>query len=246
MNTGIFPTKPEMGAAAARHAARAMNHAIAVRGEANIVLATGASQFEMLAALVEQAVDWSRVTAFHLDEYIGLAADHPASFRRYLKERFAEKITGLHAFHYVNGDADDPAAECARLGELVMDAEIDLACIGIGENGHLAFNDPPCDLETDQAYIVVELDEACRRQQLGEGWFASLDDVPRRAISMTVPHIMKAAVIVCTVPDERKAQAVRNSLEGEVTPVVPGSILREHPDCALYLDAPAASLLSGA
>ena len=243
MNVCIFPNKTVMGAAAAQHAARTINDAIAAQGEANIILATGASQFEMLAALVAQPVDWSSVTAFHLDEYIGLDSDHPASFRRYLKERFVERVPGLRAFRYVAGDAPDPYAECARLGELVTQVKIDLACIGIGENGHLAFNDPPCDLETDKAYIVVELDEACRRQQLGEGWFATLDDVPRRAITMTVPRILKAAAIVCTVPDERKAEAVRNSAEGEVTANVPGSLLQEHPDGTLYLDAPASSLL---
>ncbi len=243
VNTRIFQSKTETGAAAARQAAQTMRDAIAVRGEANIILATGASQFEMLAALVEQPVDWSRVTAFHLDEYIGLPPDHPASFRRYLGGRFVEKVSGLREFHAVGGDAPDPAAECARLAELVTGVTIDVACIGIGENGHLAFNDPPCDLATGRAYIVVELDEACRRQQLGEGWFATLDDVPRRAITMTVPQILKAAVIVCTVPDERKAEAVSNSVEGKVTAAVPGSLLQTHPDCTLYLDEPAASRL---
>ena len=245
MEMHVFDTKQQMGAAAAELVAGRINAAIAGRGAANIILATGASQFEMLAALVTRNVDFSKVTAFHLDEYIGLPETHPASFRKYLRERVHEKVPALAAFHYIDGEAD-PAAECRRVGEIIREHPIDVACVGIGENGHLAFNDPPADFQTDEPYLVVELDEACRRQQLGEGWFATLADVPARAISMSIRQIMAARCIVCTVPDERKAVAVRETLAGEVTNTVPASILREHGDSHLFLDAAAASLLDRA
>ena len=243
MRIHIFGDKKTMGEAAAAQAAAQLNAAIAQKGEATLVLATGASQFEMLEALVAQDVDWSRVTAFHLDEYIGLPASHPASFRRYLKERFVDKVKGLKAFHFVNGEAPDPKEECRRLARLLEGREIDVACIGIGENGHLAFNDPPADFEVEDPYIVVTLDEACRRQQLGEGWFPDLASVPQQAISMTIRQIMKCRTIVCTVPDARKAQALKKALEGPVTNLVPASILQQHPSCDLYIDTPAATLL---
>ena len=243
MEIYIYETKDAMGRAAARQAAAWLNEAIADRGEANLILATGMSQFEMLAELVELDVDWSKVTAFHLDEYIGLPESHPASFRKYLKERFAEKVPDLKKFHYVNGEAQDVEAECRRLGDLLADRTVDVACIGIGENGHLAFNDPPADVETEEAYIVVDLDEACRRQQLGEGWFPTLEDVPAQAISMSMRQMMKSRAIICTVPDERKAVAVKGAVEGPVTPELPASILQEHPKCKLYLDERAAALL---
>jgi len=244
MELRIFDTKAEVGAAAAHEAARAIQAAIADQGEANIVLATGMSQFDMLATLLTLDIDWSRVTAFHLDEYIGLPATHPASFRRYLKERFVDHVPTLRAFHYVNGDAPDPLAECRRLGELIRPLRIAVACVGIGENGHLAFNDPPADFETEEPYLVVTLDEACRRQQLNEGWFPTLEAVPTQAISMSIRQIMKSEKIVCTVPDLRKAQAVKATVEGPVTNLVPASILQRHPRCTLFMDRPAASLLS--
>ncbi len=244
MNPYIYKTKTEMGAAAAMQAAQWLNAAIAARGVANLILATGASQFEMLASLITQDVDWSKVTVFHLDEYIGLSETHPASFRKYLKERFAGKLPELRMFHTINGEAADPVAECARLGALIAAHPIDVACIGIGENGHLAFNDPPADFETEAPYIVVNLDEACRRQQLGEGWFPTFADVPTQAISMSIRQIMKSTAIVCTVPDARKAVAVQKAVEGPVTNLHPSSILQQHPQCALFLDEPAAALLS--
>jgi glucosamine-6-phosphate deaminase len=243
MEIHIFDSKEAMGAAAAHMAAAGLQAAIEARGEANLILATGASQFEMLESLVKQDVDWSRVTAFHLDEYIGLPESHPASFRKYLKERFVDQVPQLRQFHFVDGNADDPVAECRRLGDLIAAKPIDVACIGIGENGHLAFNDPPADFETEEAYIVVHLDEACRRQQLGEGWFPSLDAVPERAISMSIRQIMKSEAIVCTVPDARKAEAVRKAVEGPVTPHLPSSILQQHPRCDLLLDTASAALL---
>lgn len=233
----------ELGRRAAELGAELIRQSIDARGEANIVVATGASQFAVLAALVAApAVDWSKVAGFHLDEYIGIAATHLASFRRYLKERFVERVP-LAEFHYVNGDGADPEAECQRLGRLIGGREIDVAFIGIGENGHLAFNDPPADFATKEPYLVVALDEACRRQQLGEGWFATLDDVPRRAISMSIHQILKSRAIVCSVPDERKAKAVRGALEGPVTPDCPASILQRHATASVFLDRASASLL---
>jgi glucosamine-6-phosphate deaminase len=244
MELCLFPTKAAMAAAAAERAASLLNQAIAEHDQAALILATGASQFEMLSHLVALNVDWTKVTAFHLDEYLGLPLSHPASFRRYLQERFAIKIPGLRAFHYVNGEARDPAGECLRLGELIRRQPVDVACIGIGENGHLAFNDPPADFEIEDPYNIVDLDEACRRQQVGEGWFPNLEAVPSQAISMSIRQIMQSKAIVCTVPDGRKAEAVQKTVQGPVTNRVPASILQSHLNCWLYLDKPAASLLS--
>lgn len=243
MQLHIFNTKQSMGAFAGRRVASLIKAAIAEHGDATIILATGASQFEMLEQLVAQEMDWSRVTAFHLDEYIGLPSSHPASFRKYLQERFVDRISGLRTFHFVNGDAADIAAECARVNALIQGRRVDVACVGIGENGHLAFNDPPADFAVETPYIVVQLDEACRRQQLGEGWFPTLEDVPTQAISMSIRQIMRGDAIVCTVPDARKAEAVKKTVEGPVTPDVPASILKEHPRCELFLDSAAAVLL---
>ncbi|MHC4325089.1 MAG: glucosamine-6-phosphate deaminase [Planctomycetota bacterium] len=245
MEKFIYKTKQEMGAAAASAAARAINKAIEEHDRANIILATGASQFEMLKNLVAiETVEWSKVTMFHLDEYIAMGADHPASFRKFLKERFVDKVSGLKSVHFVAGDAGDPQQECQRVGSLITEHPIDAAMIGIGENGHLAFNDPPADFETKEPYIVVELDEKCRKQQLGEGWFETLEQVPRQAISMSIKQIVKSACLIVTVPDQRKAEAVKNSLEGKVTPMCPASILQQHGNCQIFLDAEAASLLN--
>jgi len=198
----------------------------------------------MLTALVgEPGIKWNRVTGIHLDEYVVLPIDHPASFRGYLWQRFVSRLPlPLCTFHFLNGEGD-AKTECNRVGEIIRRHPIDVAFVGIGENGHLAFNDPPADFETEDPYLVVQLDDACRRQQLGEGWFPTFDDVPKQAISMSVRQIMKSAAIICIVPDDRKAEAVRNSIEGEVTPKVPASILQQHKQCTLFLDTPAASLL---
>ena len=211
-----------------------------------MIVATGASQFEMLGELVKTPnIDWGKVVFFHLDEYVAMPMTHPASFRKYLKERLVEQLPqSPRAFHYLNAEGD-PAAECRRLGDLIKQHPIDVAFIGIGENGHLAFNDPPADFETDDPYIIVNLDERCRLQQVGEGWFATLADVPETAISMSVRQILRASAIICVVPDERKAQAVRDSLEGPIDPMTPASILRRHPDLTVYLDRASASLLEG-
>lgn len=240
MHVHIFSTTSTMSASAAQRAAALLAKAIAERGEATLILATGASQFDMLDHLVRADLPWSRVTVFHLDEYIGLPESHPASFRRYLRERFVDRVPDLAEFVPVNGDADDPQQECERLAKLIADVHIDVACIGIGENGHLAFNDPPADFDTEVPYLVVDLDEACRRQQLGEGWFPTLDQVPAQAISMSIRQILKSRAIVCTVPDARKARAVALALEASVTPDVPASILQTHGACDVYLDSAAA------
>jgi glucosamine-6-phosphate deaminase len=238
-----FDTKLALGQAAAERASAAIGEAIARSGTARVIAATGASQFEFLDALTATAgVDWGRVETFHLDEYVGLPDTHPASFRRYLRKRIVERVHP-RAFHFLAGDAPDPAAECRRVGALLAQAPVDVAFVGIGENGHLAFNDPPADFETDEPYLVVELDEACRRQQLGEGWFKTLDEVPRRAISMSVRQILKSREVLCIVPDARKARAVRDCLEEEVSPRHPASILRTHPRTTLFLDRDSAALL---
>ena len=234
-----------MGAAAARMAIGEITTVLDRASEASIILATGASQFETLDCLVSSpAVDWSRVTMFHLDEYIGLGESHRAGFRRYLKERFVDRVGALKAAHFVNGDAPDASAECRRLGELIRMNPVDVALVGIGENGHLAFNDPPADFDTEDPYLVVKLDDACRGQQLGEGWFDTIEDVPRQAISMSIRQIMKSRVILVSVPDERKARAVAAALEGPVSDTVPASVLQQHSGCTVFMDAPAASLLA--
>lgn len=243
MNPTICDTKIELGKRAAKEGADLIRLALAERGEANIVVATGASQFEVLDWLTKEDLDWSRVNGFHLDEYVGLPISHGASFRGYLWKRFLKELPlPLRAFHFLDAETN-PEAECRRVGEILLKHPIDVAFIGIGENGHIAFNDPPADFETEEPYLVVELDEPCRHQQLGEGWFSTLSEVPTRAVSMSVRQILKSASIICTVPDERKAEAVRGAMEAEISPAVPASILRSHPDCRLFLDQPAASLL---
>lgn len=234
------------GRAAATCGAELIRAALAQQAEVNLIVATGASQFEMLAALIhEPDIAWERVTAFHLDEYVGVPVTHPASFRRYLWERFHRQLPRpLRAFHYVAGDTD-PQRECERLGALIQPRTIDVCFAGIGENAHLAFNDPPADFTTEKAYLVVELDEACRRQQLGEGWFPDFEAVPRQAISMSIRQIMKSRHIIVTAPDARKAQAIRDSLEGPVTEHVPSSILQRHPRTQVFLDTASAARLRG-
>jgi glucosamine-6-phosphate deaminase len=243
MDILIFDSKPELGRAAADDAADSIKAAIAARGRAVIIAATGASQFEFFEALTARTdIDWSRVVGFHLDEYIGLPASHPASFRRYLAERLVDRVRP-GVFHFVHGDAADPAAECARLGAIISRHQVDVAFVGIGENGHLAFNDPPADFETATPYLVVDLDERCRRQQLGEGWFGSLDDVPSQAISMSIKEILRARQVLCIVPDRRKAEAVHACLDLPPDPERPASALQTHPALTMYLDRESSSLL---
>jgi glucosamine-6-phosphate deaminase len=245
MNIVVSQDKLDLGRRAASEGTAAIRRAIAARGHAHVTVATGASQFEMLAELVKAPdIDWGRVVFFHLDEYPGMPESHPASFKKYLTERLVEKLpTAPKAFHFIDSLAD-PAAECRRVGDIIRKHPIDVAFIGIGENGHLAFNDPPADFTTEEPFILATLDDPCRRQQFGEGWFATLEDVPRNAISMSVREIMKAATLICSVPDARKAKAVKDALEGPVTPQVPASILQEHGDASVYLDPNSAALLS--
>lgn len=245
MNIKVFKDKATLAADAADQAASILRKAISEKGAARIIAATGASQFEFLDALTAMpGIDWSRVEMFHLDEYIGLPMSHPASFRSYLLKRLINKV-GIIRYHLLDGESD-PALVAREVGAKLASAPIDVAFVGIGENGHLAFNDPPADFETEEPYLVVNLDEACRRQQMGEGWFATLADVPLSALSMSVRQILKAQEIICVVPDARKARAVAACFEGQVSPEVPASILRTHPRCTVYLDDDSAALLTSA
>lgn len=243
MQLNIFTTKAELGQAAARDAAAIINRAVAERNSAYVIAATGASQFEFLDALTLEPIDWSKVTFFHLDEYVDLPESHPASFRRYLRERIVDRVHP-RAFHFIDGEADDVHEECRRVGQLITQQAVDVAFVGIGENGHLAFNDPPADFDTDEPYIVVTLDDACRQQQVGEGWFNSINEVPSQAISMSIKQILRSLEILCIVPDRRKAQAVKASVELEVNPMHPASILQTHERVRLYLDRDSSALLS--
>ena len=243
MTIFISSNPVELGQIAGKIGAELIRKAIQNQGYANIILATGTSQFETLKQLLaEKDIDWGKVTVFHLDEYIGLPITHPASFRKYLMERFFSKVK-LKDYHLIDGE-NDPEKECERLSALIQNHPIDVAFVGIGENGHLAFNDPPADFDTEKPYLVVELDHACRIQQLGEGWFPSLEAVPSQAISMSIKQIMKSKSIICSVPDLRKAHAVKDCLKGEVSNLHPASILQRHPNCQVFLDEPASSLLS--
>lgn len=244
MRVHIFNDKLSLATAAAEHAAGSIRRALAERGRARIVAATGVSQFDFLDALTtDTGIDWDRVELFHLDEYIGLPVTHPASFRKFLLERLVSK-TGITNVHPLDGDATDPEQVARRVGNELKAAPVDVAFVGIGENGHLAFNDPPADFQTEQPYIIVNLDEACRRQQVGEGWFTSVAEVPRQAISMSVRQILQTREIIVVAPEARKAAAVKASLDGEITPAVPASILRTHSHATLYLDQFSAGLLS--
>jgi glucosamine-6-phosphate deaminase len=237
----IFDTKAEMGKEAANLGALKIKEALEKNDLANIILATGASQFEMLHFLVRENVEWKRINCFHLDEYIGLPDSHPASFRKYLKERFYN-LVDVNEFHFINADKNE-ISECNRLNTLIKDYEINVAFIGIGENGHLAFNDPPADFETEDSYIIVDLDENCRLQQLGEGWFPDFESVPKRAVSMSIKQILKSKSIICTVPDIRKSEAVYKAINEPVSPEHPATILRTHGDTTLFLDKNSASLM---
>jgi glucosamine-6-phosphate deaminase len=242
MQVKTFVNRQAMSRAAAAHAARILTDVLATQSRARIIAATGASQFEFLEALVAApGIDWARVEMFHLDEYVGLPMDHPASFRRYLLERLI-RPAGILSYHLLDGEHDARAVADAA-GDAIRSAPIDAAFVGIGENGHLAFNDPPADFLTERPYLVVQLDEACRRQQVGEGWFASIDEVPTEAISMSVRQILKARTVLCIVPDARKAAAVHACLEGDVSPLAPASILQTHTATTVYLDQASAEHL---
>ncbi|MGN6095384.1 MAG: glucosamine-6-phosphate deaminase [Bosea sp. (in: a-proteobacteria)] len=239
----VAADKDVLGRQAAALGAQAIREAIARDGTASIIVATGASQFEMLAHLVEaEGIDWSKVTAFHLDEYVGLPESHPASFRRYLRERFLAPLKNAPTFVPVDGEGD-AAAAVKQLNRQIAGRRICVCFAGIGENCHLAFNDPPADFETEEPYLVVTLDDACRQQQFGEGWFPSFDAVPQQAISMSIRQILKSELIVLSVSDSRKAQAAKAALEGPVSNLSPASILQTHPRTVLFIDPAAAALL---
>ncbi len=238
-------TKREMGLKAAEMTAEILKSSLAMQEKVSFVAATGASQFEFLESLCKiDNIDWQRTEMFHLDEYIGLAASHPASFRKYLSERLVKRVAPGQV-HFIQGDYPNPTIECRRINDLIKQTDITVAFIGIGENGHIAFNDPPADFEIEDPYIIVDLDEQCRKQQVGEGWFSSLEDVPRQAISMSIKQIMKAKMIICTCPEKRKAEAVRDCLSenSPITPIHPASILKTHPNIFIYLDQESSVLL---
>ena len=241
MEVRICHDADSLGAAASRKCAQIIKRAIAEKGEARIILSTGASQFETLSHLVSEDVDWSKVTMFHLDEYVGLPESHAASFRKYLKERFISKVN-LKAYHLVDGRKE----QLGDLSRLLCEKPIDLGLIGIGENGHIAFNDPPCDFDTQEPYIIVNLNDTCKRQQVGEGWFASVSEVPAQAVSMSCRQILKCINIVSAVPHKVKAEAVRNTLYSKVvTNTVPATLLKTHGNFTLFLDEDSASLIDG-
>jgi glucosamine-6-phosphate deaminase len=240
----VFNDRIVLGQAAAEQASAAIRRALAERGQARIIAATAASQLEFLDALTRApGIDWLRVEVFHLDEYIGLPVAHPGSFRKMLVEQLVRK-TGIVDYHLLDGDAADPLDVVRRVGTRLAAAPIDIAFLGIGENGHIAFNDPPADFQTEEPYIIVNLDEACRQQQVGEAWFADISQVPKRAISMSARQILKATEILAVVPGIRKAQAVKACVEDTISPMLPASILRTHPNATVYLDKNSASLLS--
>ena len=239
----VFPDKSSLSKAAAEQAATAIRGAIARQGHARIVAATAASQIEFLDALTKApGINWSKVEAFHLDEYIGLPLTHPGSFRKMLLEQLIQK-TGISEYHLLDGDAPDPAVVARRVSRDLASSPVDIEFLGIGENGHLAFNDPPANFEVEDPYIVVKLDEACRQQQVGEAWFANISQVPKQALSMSVRQVLKAKEILAVVPDERKARAIKACFTGEISPMAPASILRTHPNATVYLDKNSASLL---
>lgn len=244
MNINISKTPAELGVRAGQEAAISIRKSIEQKGEAIIILATGTSQINTLKQLVaEDRIDWGKVIMFHLDEYIGISESHPASFRRYLKEKFIDKVKHLKEYYLINGETQ-PRDECNRLTRAIRNYAIDLALVGIGENGHLAFNDPPADFNTEEPYIIVDLDKKCRAQQVNEGWFSSIEDVPHRAISMSIKQIYKTKHIICSIPDKRKANAIKNCLEGPVSNLFPASILQKHPNCTIFLDKFSAEMLS--
>ena len=242
MKLHVHETPAQLGQNAAKQAAGLIKEAIAAKGSARILLSTGASQFDTITSLRASDIDWTKVEMFHLDEYIGIAPDHPASFEKYLRERFIGSELKLKKAHFIKGMMD-PAQSIAEITAEIRKAPIDVALIGIGENAHIAFNDPPADFDTKEAFIIVALDEACKAQQVREGWFATLDDVPKHAITITAYEIMQSKVIISAVPHVQKATAIKNTLTNDVTNLIPATILKTHADWSLYLDKASASLL---
>jgi len=241
----ICEDKHDMGRQAATLGITLIKEAIAERGEAAITVATGLSQFSLYAHLAAADLDWSAVTVFGLNEYVGISPTHPSSFRHYLQNRFIRKVQNLKAYHEVQGDAADLTGEVARLNALIKNRQVDVAFLGIGENGHIGFNDPPADFNTTEGYIIVELEERCRRQQVGEGWFATLAEVPRKAITMSVRQMLHSRHVICSVPDQRKARAVAMCLYDQISPYSPASVLRTKRECTLFLDRTSSVLIMG-
>ncbi|MFO7937487.1 MAG: 6-phosphogluconolactonase [Kiritimatiellia bacterium] len=244
MKVTVYDNKSEVEAAAACQAAEGIKTAILSKGCANVILAADTSQLDMINVLAcVPEIDWSCVTVFGLSEFMGVDVTHPASFRRHLTERFVERVGNLKGTYFIKGDSEDPEAECRRMSDLISKNPADVACVGIGENGHLAFNTPPADFTTDTPYVVVQLNQECREKQLGENSFSDMESVPLQAISMSLKQIMKSRKIIAAVPEKRKAQAVRNTLKENISPEFPASILRSHPDCHLFVDKPATALM---
>jgi len=241
MNIRVFKSSDELGKEASMFCEAVINKAIKENGSARIVLSTGASQFDTLKHLIHANINWSQVEMFHLDEYINLPETHKASFRKYLKERFISHVN-LKKVYLVDGEGDYEA-KIEELNKELIKKPVDLALIGIGENAHIAFNDPPADFETETPYRIVRLSDTCKNQQVHEGWFDTPDDVPEYAISMSVSQILKSKVILSCVPYKVKAAAIKNTIENEVNPMIPATILKTHPDWHLYLDVDSASLL---
>lgn len=240
MKVSVLNNSEELGLVAAKRSAEIINEQINTRGKARIVLSTGASQFDVLKALVEEDVDWGKVEMFHLDEYVGLPESHIASFRRYLKERFVGCLPQLSQAHFVNGEGN-VKTNIQKLTDAIRKEPIDLALIGIGENAHIAFNDPPADFDTTDSYMVVNLDEQCKQQQVREGWFPSIEDVPNQAITMTVHQIMQSKVIISCVPHKVKANAIKKFFENSLNNQIPATILKTHTDFSLFVDKESAS-----
>ena len=246
MKINIYANKKETSKKAALKAASLLNEIIHQKGTATFVIATGVSQLDFIDTLIAEGnVDWSKTRMFHLDEYIGLPETHPASFRKYLKEKFISKVDRIKESNLINGDAVDPQKECDRLNRILQNEIVDIAFVGVGENGHLAFNDPPANFEIEDPFIVVNLTKSCRKQQVGEAWFNSIKDVPQKAISMSIKQIMKAKNIICTIPGERKAQAVKDCFGTDnISPMYPSSVLKKHKNCFVFLDFDSAKYLS--
>lgn len=241
MEIKVLSSPEQLGQKAAKQAADILNESIQSKGRARLILSTGQSQFEFFESFIQQKVDWSKVEMFHLDEYVGLSEQHPASFRKYLKERFVQKLPLGQAF-FVNGEGDIDK-QIAKLNEAIAEAPVDVALIGIGENAHVAFNDPPANFDTTEPFILVDLDDACKQQQVGEGWFPTVDDVPKQAITMSVQQILKSKAIISCVPHGVKAEAVYKTITEDVTNDIPATILKTHDNWTLYLDEASAAKL---
>lgn len=238
MEIKIFKTKVETSKKAANKGIALINKAVKEKGSAVFVMATGNSQLDLIGFLVaDKSIKWTKTKMFHLDEYIGLSESHPASFRKYLNEKYILKVNKIGEVNLINGDADDPKKECQRLNQLLNKNEVDVAFVGIGENGHLAFNDPIADFKIEDPLIIVDLDKKCQQQQVSEGWFSFIEEVPEKAISMSIQKIMKSQNIICTVPGKRKAHAVKDCFGNQdISPYHPASILKKHKNCTVYLD----------